>query len=137
MLRLETQHNFVYLTSPGTVGGVTTRNVSGFVRDYGRDGWLGPVHVQLLLSIFLSDERGERQRPVICCAATADNSKSPAQSHPPSLRDGSGRYSLQWKGDCSELDSTHPQHIDTRPTLLLILPCGDMHISLLPILLSE
>lgn len=82
MLRLKTQHNFVYLTSPGTVGSVTTRNVSGFVRDYGRDGWLGPVHVQLLLSIFLSDERGERQHPVICCAATTDNSKSPAQSHP-------------------------------------------------------
>lgn len=33
-------------------------------------------------SIFLSDERGERQHPVICCRATAGNSKSPAQSHP-------------------------------------------------------
>lgn len=62
------------------------RNVSGSVHDYGRDGWLGPVCVQLFPSIFLSDERGERQHTVICCDATADNSKSPAQSHLPSSK---------------------------------------------------
>ncbi|KAI9524931.1 hypothetical protein NQZ68_014466 [Dissostichus eleginoides] len=33
-------------------------------------------------SIFLSDERGERQHAVIFFAATAGNGKSPAQSHP-------------------------------------------------------
>lgn len=53
------------------------------LHDYGRDGWLAPVCVQLLPSIFLSDERGGRQRTVVRCAATADNSKSPAQSHLP------------------------------------------------------
>ncbi|KAI4816223.1 hypothetical protein KUCAC02_008558 [Chaenocephalus aceratus] len=33
-------------------------------------------------SIFLSDERGERQHAVIFFAATASNGKSSAQSHP-------------------------------------------------------
>lgn len=33
-------------------------------------------------SIFLSDERGEGQHPVICYVATGGNSKSRAQSHP-------------------------------------------------------
>lgn len=57
-------------------------NVNGFVHNYGRDGWPGPVRAQLLPSIFLGDERGARQHPVICYAATAGNSKSRAQSHP-------------------------------------------------------
>lgn len=39
------------------------------LHDYGRDGWLAPVCVQLLPSIFLSDERGGRQRTVVRCAA--------------------------------------------------------------------
>lgn len=101
---------------------VTTRNVSGSVHDYGRDGWLGPVCVRLLPSIFLSDERGERQHTVICCAATADNSKSPAQSHLPSsemarggsCRDRKGENVVNLLGDAPE--DNHMPHAAVEST---------------------
>lgn len=129
--------NFVFPGS-GTVESVTTRNVSGSVHDYGWDGWLGPVCVQLLPSIFLSDERGERQHTVICCAATADNSKSPPQSHLPSsemawggsCRDKKGKNVVNLLGNAPA--DNHMPHAAVESTAR-----GGVHISLLHILLSE
>ena len=60
-----------------------------------RDGWFSLVPSSQ--SIFLSDERGERQHAVIFFAATAGNCKSPAQSHP-RFDMAEGRCEVIWKG---------------------------------------
>lgn len=90
--------NSVHLTSPGpsTVGRTTTRHVNGFVHNYCQR-WMAPSlsAPNCSESIFLSDERGERQHPVISCFATAGNSKSPAQSHP---RFEMARGGVWWDG---------------------------------------
>lgn len=77
------------------------------MHNYGRDGWLSPARAQLLPSIFLSDERGERQHPVICCVATGGDSKSPAQSHP---RLGMARGGVWWDRRGNAVNSIGAPH---------------------------
>lgn len=98
------------LSGSGTVGSATTRKCQMSVRGYGWDKWLGAVCVQLLLSIFLSDGRGERQHAVICCAAAADSSKSLARSHLPHSEMAWGGYLLKWK--CAPPPPPPPHRFD-------------------------
>lgn len=86
----------------------TIRYVVRFVHNYSQDRWLGPVHAQMLPSIFLSDEQGAGQNPVICLIATGGNSKSPTQSHPLTPNEGV----VNWRS--SPLKNSP---IKTRPTL--------------------
>lgn len=97
------------------------------LHDYGRDGWLAPVCVQLLPSIFLSDERGGRQRTVVRCAAIPPTTVNlPLKVTSLDTADGLGKIAESSLGNAPTNNDTtpHPPSPTSPPPPLCIPPCG-------------